>query len=88
MGCAVHTMFPADVSYRILELKTNLLRPIAVETGLLLCEGRIVHVGGCIATAGVCLRGGQALRPRYNDLDDLPGVLLRALRWRAGGEED
>lgn len=51
MGCAVHTMLPAGVGYTTLELKTNLLRPITVETGRLLCEGRAIHVGGRIATA-------------------------------------
>ncbi len=51
MGCAVHTMLPAGVGYTTLEIKTNLLRPIAVETGRLLCEGKTIHVGGRIATA-------------------------------------
>ncbi len=51
MGCAVHTMLPAGVGYTTLEIKTNLLRPITVETGRLLCEGKTIHVGGRIATA-------------------------------------
>jgi uncharacterized protein (TIGR00369 family) len=51
MGCAVHTMLPAGVGYTTLEIKTNLLRLITVETGRLLCEGKTIHVGGRIATA-------------------------------------
>src|SRR5919202_1328636 len=51
MGCAVHTMLPAGVGYTTLEIKTNLLRPITVETGRLLCEGKAIHVGGRIAIA-------------------------------------
>ncbi len=51
MGCAVHTMLPAGVGYTTLEIKTNLLRPITVETGRLLCEGKTVHVGRSVAAA-------------------------------------
>lgn len=51
MGCAVHTMLPAETGYTTLELKTNFLRPVTVETGLLRCEGAAIHVGGRIATA-------------------------------------
>lgn len=51
MGCAVHTTLPAGAGYTTVEIKTNLLRPITVETGRLRCEGVTVHVGGRIATA-------------------------------------
>jgi uncharacterized protein (TIGR00369 family) len=51
MGCAVHTMLPEGVGYTTLEIKTNLLRPVTIETGRLLCEGRAIHVGGRVATA-------------------------------------
>jgi len=51
MGCAVPTTLPAGAGYTTVEIKTNLLRPITVETGRLRCEGVTVHVGGRIATA-------------------------------------
>jgi uncharacterized protein (TIGR00369 family) len=51
MGCAVHTMLPAGTGYTTLELKVNLIRPLTRETGRVLCEGTIIHVGGRIATA-------------------------------------
>lgn len=51
MGCAVHTELPAGAGYTTVELKVNLLRPITVETGCLLCEGETIYVGGRIATA-------------------------------------
>ncbi len=51
MGCAIHTKLPAGAGYTTLEIKTNLLRSITVETGRLLCEGRTIHVGGRVATA-------------------------------------
>jgi uncharacterized protein (TIGR00369 family) len=50
MGCAVHTMLPAGVGYTTVELKVNFLRPIALQTGRLRCEGTTIHVGGHIAT--------------------------------------
>ena len=56
MGCAVHTMLPAGVGYTTVELKVNFLRPIDARTGLLLCEGTTIHVGGRIATAEARLR--------------------------------
>jgi uncharacterized protein (TIGR00369 family) len=51
MGCAVHTMLPAGVGYTTVELKVSFLRPITLKTGLLLCEGTIIHLGSRIATA-------------------------------------
>lgn len=51
MGCAVHTMLPAGVGYTTIELKANLLRAITTGTRRLLCEGKVIHVGGRIATA-------------------------------------
>jgi uncharacterized protein (TIGR00369 family) len=51
MGCAVHSILPADVGYTTLELKVNFVRPITAETGRILCEGTIVHDGGRVATA-------------------------------------
>ena len=51
MGCAVHTTLPAGVGYTTLELKANLVRPITAETGLIHCEGTLIHGGSRVATA-------------------------------------
>jgi uncharacterized protein (TIGR00369 family) len=51
MGCCVHTLLPAGTGYTTLEVKVNLVRPITTETGLLRCEGRVVHAGRRMATA-------------------------------------
>ena len=51
LGCAVQSMLPAGTSYTTLELKVNYLRPVTAKTGTLYCEGKIIHVGGRIATA-------------------------------------
>jgi uncharacterized protein (TIGR00369 family) len=51
MGCAVHTSLPAGVGYTTLELSVNLVRAIAPDTGTVVCEGRVIHVGRRTATA-------------------------------------
>lgn len=51
MGCAVHTMLPAGVGYTTLELKVNFIRPLTRETGLVRCEGTVIHAGSRSATA-------------------------------------
>jgi uncharacterized protein (TIGR00369 family) len=51
MGCAVHTTLEATVGYTTLELKVNFLRPLTRDTGEVVCEGKIIHAGGRIATA-------------------------------------
>ena len=51
MGCAIHSTLEAGVAYTTLEVKTNFVRPITVETGLVRCEGTVLHAGSRIATA-------------------------------------
>jgi uncharacterized protein (TIGR00369 family) len=51
MGCAVHSTLPAGAGYTTLELKVNFLRPLTRETGRVVCEGSVIHVGNRIATA-------------------------------------
>jgi uncharacterized protein (TIGR00369 family) len=51
MGCAVHTTLDAGVGYTTLEVKTNFVRPITADTGLIRCEGHVIHSGSRIATA-------------------------------------
>lgn len=51
MGCAVHSTLEAGERYTSLEVKTNFVRPITVETGLVRCEGIVLHRGSSIATA-------------------------------------
>jgi uncharacterized protein (TIGR00369 family) len=56
MACAIHSTLPAGAGYTTLELKVNFLRPVTVATGALRCEGRVIHVGGRVATAEAHLR--------------------------------
>jgi uncharacterized protein (TIGR00369 family) len=51
MGCAVHTLLEQGVGYTTLEVKTNFVRPITAETGLIRCEGSVLHRGSRVATA-------------------------------------
>ena len=51
MGCAVHTTLAAGERYTTLEVKTNFVRPITLETGRVRCEGVVIHRGGTIAVA-------------------------------------
>jgi uncharacterized protein (TIGR00369 family) len=51
MGCAVHTTLEAGVGYTTLEVKTNFVRAITADTGLIRCEVTVVHSGARIATA-------------------------------------
>lgn len=57
LGCAVQSMLPAGTSYTTLELKVNYLRPVTAKTGIVYCEGKIIHLGGRIATAEGRLTG-------------------------------
>ncbi len=50
MGCAVFSMLPVGTAYTTLELKTNYVRPIVQNTGVVRAEGRVVHIGGRVAT--------------------------------------
>ena len=58
-GCAVQTMLADGVGYTTLETKANFVRPIRVETGLLRCVGRAVHVGRTTATADARVEDAQ-----------------------------
>lgn len=51
MGCAVHSTLKLGERYTTLEVHTNFVRPITLDTGRVRCEGVVVHRGGTIATA-------------------------------------
>jgi uncharacterized protein (TIGR00369 family) len=63
MGCAVHSTLPEGKGYTTLELKVNFTRPITLDTGRILCEGKVVHRGGRVATAE-----GQVIAERSGKL--------------------
>jgi uncharacterized protein (TIGR00369 family) len=51
MGCAVHSLLPAGRGYTTLELKVNYVRPMKHDTGRVEAVGKVIHLGGKIATA-------------------------------------
>jgi uncharacterized protein (TIGR00369 family) len=59
VGCAVHSSLPAGKSYTTLELKVNMLRALTKEVPLVRAEGRVIHVGGQVATAEGRLTGAD-----------------------------
>ncbi|MBN9392232.1 MAG: PaaI family thioesterase [Chloroflexi bacterium] len=59
LGCAIHTTLPAGTGYSTLELHVNLVRGITAQTGLLHCEGKVIHAGRQVATAEARLVDAQ-----------------------------
>lgn len=51
MACAVHALLRPGQAYTTVEMKVNFIRPVFEQTGLLRCEGKIVHMGGRLATS-------------------------------------
>jgi len=51
MGCAVHSMLPEGRAYTTLEIKVSYVRPLKHDTGRIQAIGKVVHLGGKVATA-------------------------------------
>jgi uncharacterized protein (TIGR00369 family) len=51
MGCAIHTMLPQGVGYTTTDVQVRLIRGLTKETGLVRCEGVVLHVGRTTAVA-------------------------------------
>ena len=51
VGCAVHTTLAAGKGYTTAELKINIVRPLTDKVPLVRAEGKVIHVGGRMATA-------------------------------------
>jgi uncharacterized protein (TIGR00369 family) len=51
MGCAVHTTLEAGVGYTTTDLQVRYIRAMGSDTGRVLADGRVVHVGRRTATA-------------------------------------
>ena len=58
-GCAVHSMLPAGAYYTSLDLATRFVRPITSDSGRLLCEGTVAHMGSRTALAEARLTGAD-----------------------------
>ena len=59
MGVAVHSTLGVGERYTTLELKTNFVRPITVDTGTVRAEGKVIHRGKSTAVAEASLTAVQ-----------------------------
>lgn len=77
MGCAVNSTLKAGTGYTTLELKVNMVKGVTANTGLLRCEGRIVHRGSRTATADGRLmdRNGKLYAHATTTCIILPGTV-------------
>jgi uncharacterized protein (TIGR00369 family) len=58
-GCAVHSMLPAGAHYTSMDLAIRFLRPVTIDSGRLLCEGTVIHMGSRTALAEARLTGAD-----------------------------
>lgn len=56
LACCVWTMVPVGFFHTTAEFKVNLIRPMTEETGEVICEGRVIHMGRKIATSEATLK--------------------------------
>jgi uncharacterized protein (TIGR00369 family) len=54
-ACAVHATLDAGQAYTSLDLTTKFVRPMTLQSGLVRCEGRVLHRGGRTAVAEATL---------------------------------
>src|SRR5258706_7763964 len=51
LGCCMNTLMSPGKRFTTLELNVNLTRPLTKDVGLVRCEGKVIHVGGRVATS-------------------------------------
>lgn len=51
MGCTVQSVLQKGQWYTTLEIKVNYLRALNESTGMIYCEGKMIHLGGRTAIA-------------------------------------
>jgi uncharacterized protein (TIGR00369 family) len=56
LGCAVHTVLDKGEAYTTAEFKVNFIRPITPRTGVVVCEGRVLHRGKTLALSEASLK--------------------------------
>jgi len=51
MAHSIHTTLKVGENYTTVEMKINFVRPVMPSSGVVRCEGRLIHRGGRIATS-------------------------------------
>jgi len=59
LGCCIHTLLDKGEAYTTAEMKLNYTRPITPQTGVVTCEGKVVHKGRTLAVSEARLVDGQ-----------------------------
>ena len=59
LGCCIHTLLGIGEAYSTAEMKINYTRPITPETGIVTCEGKVVHKGRTLAVSEARLTDGR-----------------------------
>ncbi|MBO1419180.1 PaaI family thioesterase [Streptomyces sp. FH025] len=59
LGCAVLSKLPAGIGYTTTQLNVHMLRPLFADSGLLRCEGVVLHLGRTMATAEARVLGAE-----------------------------
>jgi len=55
MGCALHSTLPEGTGYSTVDISVRYLRPVTVQSGLVIATGTLVHKGRRTATAEATL---------------------------------
>jgi hypothetical protein len=58
-GCAVQTKLPAGTGYSTVDLQVTYIKSASKDTGVLTCIGRVLHLGGKIATTYADVRDSE-----------------------------
>lgn len=59
VGCAIHSALPAGKGYTTVELKVNIVKALTDKVPLVRAEGKVIHLGGRLATADGRLYGAD-----------------------------
>jgi uncharacterized protein (TIGR00369 family) len=59
MSCAVYCSLPLGMAFTTLQVNVHFIRSIVLESGLLRCDGKVVHSGSRTATAEARLVDSQ-----------------------------
>ncbi len=51
MACAAHSTLKAGEGYTTLEMKLNYVRAVMPQSGVVRCEGKLIHRGGSVITS-------------------------------------
>ena len=51
LGCCIHTLLGVGEAFSTAEMKINYTRPITPQTGIVSCEGKVVHKGRTLAVS-------------------------------------